>query len=495
MNKNNKRPNIVIFNPDQWRGDVMGHLGNSAAITPNIDRLVETDAVSFRNAFCQNPICTPSRCSFMTGWYPHTRGHRTLYHMLHPEHGESSLFPVLRNNGYYVWWGGKNDLYPGGEELKYCDYKYVPKDHEKTWDMDNAEKWRGAEDEDNFYSFYVGRLPETPGRSCYYDEDCANIDGAVEFIKNYDKDQPFCLFLALNYPHPPYAVDEPWFSLIDREKLPPRIPAPENWNGKPSMLKGIYENQKLQTWNENRWNELRAVYYGMCARLDSQFGVVIDALRESSLFDDTAVFLFSDHGDYTGDFGIVEKTHNTFDDCLSRVPLLVKPPKSVPVKAGISEAMVELVDFPATVFDYCGIEPGYTQFGKSLAPILAGDIHEHRDAVFCEGGRLKGEVQASEIESIKNAPPKSIYWPKLQLQIKLDENYHTKATMCRTKDYKYVQRLYEQDEFYDLRKDPREIYNQIDNPEYAGEISKLRFRMLQWYQETADHVPEKTDSR
>ena len=77
-----KQPHIIIFNPDQWRGDVMGHLGNPAAVTPNLDHIIEHDAVSFRHAFCQNPVCTPSRCSFMTGWYPHVRGHRTMFHML-----------------------------------------------------------------------------------------------------------------------------------------------------------------------------------------------------------------------------------------------------------------------------------------------------------------------------------------------------------------------------------------------------------------------------
>ncbi len=58
-----KKPHIIIFNPDQWRGDVMGHLGNPAAVTPNLDRLVEEEAVSFEQSYCQNPVCTPSRCS------------------------------------------------------------------------------------------------------------------------------------------------------------------------------------------------------------------------------------------------------------------------------------------------------------------------------------------------------------------------------------------------------------------------------------------------
>jgi len=80
-----KHPNLLIFVPDQWRGDVLGHMGNPGAVTPNLDRLVETEAVSFRNSFIQSPVCTPSRCSFMTGWYPHTRGHRTMHYMLQPD--------------------------------------------------------------------------------------------------------------------------------------------------------------------------------------------------------------------------------------------------------------------------------------------------------------------------------------------------------------------------------------------------------------------------
>ena len=94
----NKRPHIVIFNPDQWRGDVLGHVGNPAAVTPHLDRMVRTDGVSFRNAFCQNTVCTPSRCSFMTGWYPHVRGHRTMFHMLQPD--EPMLLKTLKDNGY-----------------------------------------------------------------------------------------------------------------------------------------------------------------------------------------------------------------------------------------------------------------------------------------------------------------------------------------------------------------------------------------------------------
>ena len=105
LNKNvvemKKRPNIVIFNPDEMRWDTLGHMGlNPAAVTPNLDKFAREEAVSFSNAYCQNPVCVPSRCSFLTGLYPHVRGHRTMQHMLHED--ESSLFSELKNAGYYV---------------------------------------------------------------------------------------------------------------------------------------------------------------------------------------------------------------------------------------------------------------------------------------------------------------------------------------------------------------------------------------------------------
>ena len=166
------------------------------------------------------------------------------------------------------------------------------------------------------------------------------------------------------------------------------------------------------------------------------------------------MFLFSDHGDFTGDYGLVEKTQNTFEDCLSRVPFVVKPPAWVPVQPRVSEALVELVDFPATVEALTGIEPEHTHFGRSLLPLLAGETDEHRDAVFCEGGRLHGETHCMELESTSSQVPDGLYWPRVNLQTS-EGPEHTKAVMCRTKDYKYVRRLYESDELYDLRADPR----------------------------------------
>ena len=487
-----RRPHIVLFNPDQWRGDALGHVGNPGAVTPVLDRWVQTDAVSFSNAFCQNPVCTPSRCSFMTGWYPHTRGHRTMFHMLRRD--EPVLLRTLKEAGYYVWWGGKNDLVPAQHGYEaYCDVKYTP-ERAPVKNFHTDQEWRGTPGDDNYYSFYVGRVERTPGDSFAYDADWANVLGAIDLIRNPPTDKPLCIYLPLLYPHPPYGVEEPWYSMIERGSLPPRIPAPQDWSMLPSMLRGIHERQGLAGWSEERWTELRATYYGMCARVDHQFGMLLDALHEAGIYEDTAIFFFSDHGDFTGDYGLVEKTQNTFEECLTRVPFLVKPPRGVPVRPRVSEALVELIDMPATVEAVTGIAPAHTHFGRSLLPVLAGETEEHRAAVFCEGGRLRGEVQAMELESEDNQQPAGLYWPRLSLQ-RGDGPEHSKAAMVRTRDHKYVRRLYEQDALYDLREDPGELNNRIDDAALAGVLTGLKEQMLTWYQATCDVVPKDTDRR
>jgi len=320
--------------------------------------------------------------------------------------------------------------------------------------------------------------------------------GAVDFIKSYKGDKPLCIYLPLQYPHPPYGVEDPWFSAIDRSAIPPRARHEDITAEKPLILQAIRETQNMTGWSEDRWTELRATYYGMCARLDHQFGMIIKALQQSGIYDDSAVFLFSDHGDFTGDYGLVEKTQNTMEDCLTRVPFVVKPPAGVPVKPGVRDDLVELIDFSATVYDLCGITPPYWQFGKSLRGLIAGDACMHRDAVYCEGGRLINEIQANEHQSTSAGDNSlGMYWPRIRLQVTDEKPYHSKATMCRTKTHKYVRRLYEKDELYDLVQDPQELRNCIDDPAYATVRDQMQERMLGWYQETCDVVPLESDRR
>ncbi len=406
---------------------------------------------------------------------------------------EPVLLKTLKDEGYFVWWGGKNDLVPGqGSFEPYCHVKNQPKRPLRPDLHDTKDEWRGPKDADNYYSFYAGKL-DTGEEEVYYDSDWDNVYAAIDVIKNRPNEDPLCIYLPISYPHPPYGVEDPWYSLIDRDKIPPRIPAP-NWDDKPSILKGIWESQKLQTWDEERWAELRGTYLGMCSRVDYQFGLLVEALKDAGIYEDTAIFVFSDHGDFTGDYGLVEKTQNTFEDVLTKVPFLIKPPSWINVEARVNDALVELIDFPATVEALTGIKPKHTHFGKSLIPLLEGKTNSHRDAVFSEGGRLKGETHCMELESSSSGNPEGLYWPRVNLH-KSEGPEHSKAVMVRTDRYKYVNRLYEKDEFYDLENDPEELYNIIDRPEVKDEIMALKERLLQFYLETGDVVPHKTDKR
>lgn len=485
-----RRPHIVIVNPDQWRGDVLGHAGNPAAVTPNLDGLVRQDAVSFSRAFCQNPVCTPSRCSFMSGWYPHVRGHRTMHHMMKPD--EPVLLKTLKNEGYFVWWAGKNDLVPADADLSdYCDIRYRP----ETAPMPGLhvdQSWRSGPDSSYYYSFLAGKLDIPEGRGNRGDGDWANIEGAIRMIAERPDDRPLCLYLALGYPHPPYGVEEPWYSLIRRELLPERRSGQIDWASKFGMLRGLRERLGLRGWSGEQWTELRSVYYGMCARVDHQLGLLVQALKDAGIYDDTALFFFSDHGDYTGDYDVVEKAQNTFEDPIVRVPFIVKPPSGFEVEPGVRDALVELVDFPATVEDMLQLTPSHTHFGRSLLPLIAGAAKEHRDAVFCEGGRLPDETHCREAE--EGLDPEHLYYPRLSLQQE-EGNAHTKAVMVRTAAYKYICRLHEQDELYDLTRDPQEKANVIGDDAYAVVLRQLKERLLAFYMETADAVPYSGDSR
>ena len=405
----------------------------------------------------------------------------------------------MKQQGYEVIWIGRNDVIPSNRpKTEFCDEFYSGSDFENHRDDDNLKFAPGPAvsseipefmKKDNYYSFYTGKMDREQAKSTF-DWNC--VKSALDYLDRKGREgseKPFFLYITLSFPHPPYGCEDPWFSSISRDSLPPRRTDVEQLQNKPSMLQGIRSKQQLTGWSEEQYNELRAVYLGMVERFDHQFGLVKDKLKEWNLYDDTSIFVFSDHGDYTGDYGITEKVQNCFENPVSNVPLLIKPASRFPVQPGESRVLAELVDLPATFAHMAGFTLDYTQFGRSLLDAVAG-APVHKDAVFCEGGRIHGETQAME----GGHGPKSPYWPRLSTQCE-EGPEHTKAAMIRMDHFKYVMRLYEKDEFYDLEKDPLELHNAIDLPEYQDQIQNMRMRLLRFYMETGDVVPDRKDPR
>lgn len=489
-----KRPHIIIFNPDEMRSDTMAHLGNPAAVTPVLDDFARREAVSFRRAYCQNPVCVPSRCSFFTGLYPHVNGHRTMGHLLHAH--EDSLFRELKNAGYYVWMNDRNDLVagqiPGLAESHASEIYYGGQ--RKLGPGPENPHLRGKPGDKNFYSHLEGKLLLNE-EGINYTGDDEVVDAAIDRIRNRPADQPLCMFLGLMFPHTPYRVEEPYYSMIDRKKLPHRV-RPEECTGKSKMISEIRKNAAMDAYTEEDWDELRAIYLAMCTKVDWQFGKLIQALKEEGIYDDCAIFFLSDHGDFAGDYGLVEKAQNSFEECLTNVPLLVKPPKGYDLDAGISDSLVELVDFYATAMDMAGVAPSHSHFGRSLTPVLADRSTRVRPFVCCEGGRLPGETHCDEYHGKgpgNVASPNIVYWPKMKAQS--DDEAHAKGVMLRDEHYKYVCRITGEDELYDLDSDPQEMTNRIDDPALSGVLARMQVSLMRWMIETADVVPLKRDER
>lgn len=476
-----QRPNIVIFNPDQWRGDACGYAGHPTVRTPNLDRLA-AQGVGFSRAYCQNPVCTPSRCSFMTGWYPHTNGHRTMHHMLAPE--EPELLKNMMSVGYNVLWAGKNDLIRYNDFENHCHARQdeadggMNKPVSKMWGTNPF-----GPDDRRHYSFLFGKHEDEN----YYNGDQAHVDRAIEYLRS-GPPEPFCIYLPLTFPHPPYVVDEPYYSMYDRSQIELPNIRPD-LSALPLPLREIKTRMGLERLTADDYREIIAVYYGMITRTDDLLGRLLATLDETGHAAATAVFVFSDHGDAAGDFGWTEKAQNYFPECLTRVPFALRLPGCPAV--GASDALVELIDFYATVEEIAALPKTHTHFGKSLVPLARGARTEHRAAVFCEGGAL---IEEEHTHEYYNENRKGGYWPRIYVQNCVREA-HGKAVMCRTRRFKYVKRIYERDEFYDLERDPGELVNAIDNPEYRAEILRHKEMMLDWFVRTGDQVPLAIDPR
>lgn len=472
-----RRPNVILFVSDQWRAKDTGHWGNTVIRTPHIDTLAR-DGAGFRRCFVQNPVSTPSRASLATGWYCHVNGHRTMHHLLRRH--EPNMLRLFKEAGYFVWWGGKNDMIAHDVIPDSCHERVTgtggrPAVNQGPWALGDR----------LYHTFLWGEVHENYGPSL---SDDYVAEQAADFIRA-PHDEPFFMLVNQTFPHPPYAICRPYFSMYDRAQVPFPIRPPEGFAGKPRILPLVHERMRMNEVTDDELREIVAVYYGMITKTDRNLGWLLQALKDSGRWDDTIIIATSDHGDFVGDYALTEKMQNTFEDALTNVPLAVRVPGCAPLHDP-SEALVQMIDLLPTLTNACGIELGHTQFGRSLLPLLRGETQEHRRYVFCEGGALASEMHTHETPR----PRENIYWGRPDLQFNQPQ-VHGKAVMIRSAKWKLVRRLYDTDELYDLHNDPDEVHNLVDVPDLAGVRAELEGAMLEWFIETGDQVPWRWDLR
>ncbi|TVY82029.1 Arylsulfatase [Lachnellula suecica] len=293
----NTRPNLLIFMPDQLRYDSLACFGNKFVQTPNTDAFA-AKSTKFTNCYLQATVCTQSRCSLYTGQYPHVSGHRSIENLIKP--WELNMFRSLKENGYHVaCLAPRGDMFaPTVTELSVTEYGFL-------------------ETPDRF--FYKGI--RDPAQAVDYDE--AAVRSAIKWLKCPPKG-PWVLYLPLIFPHCPFQVEEPYFSMYERSKMPVPVKPEMKTGYEPKYFEANRRRYRTERATDEVWAEIAATYYGMITRLDDQFGRVMEALKEVDPQESNTVIMFyTDHGEYLGDHGVIEKWPSGVSEVLSREPLII----------------------------------------------------------------------------------------------------------------------------------------------------------------------------
>jgi arylsulfatase len=440
-----ERPNILWICTDQQRFDTIGALGNAHVRTPHIDRLVG-EGMAFTHAFCQSPICTPSRASFLTGMYP-SSVHGCMNGNDHWAAGAPLVTRLLAGAGYDCGLAGKLHLAgahgriePRGDDgYRVFHWSHDPEDQ---WPAGHAyAEWIRSQGK------VLGALRKDPGgtpAALHQTTWCA--DQALAFIEE-ERDGPWLMSVNIFDPHGPLDPPREYLEHYD----PARMPGPlmRDSDGPAHEKLGKVDGLERATAAEAR--EMQAAYYAMIELIDDNVGRLLAALEDSGQRQDTLVIFMSDHGEMLGDHGLATKGCR-FYEALVRVPLVFSQPGSLP-QGLVSQALVELIDLAPTLLEMAAVPAPQRMQGRSLLPLLSAqsDPQRHRDAVRCEYYRaLNPDVEGRDLDG-------------------------TYATMIRDQRYKLaVYHDRDAGELFDLQEDPGEFQNLWDDPGHSA----LRFELM-----------------
>lgn len=430
--KPNILPNILIVMADQLAAPFLPAYGNRIVRTPHLDALAEQGVV-FRNAYCNSPLCGPSRYVFMSGRMPSAIG----------AYDNAVEFPAtlptfahhLRRAGYRTILSGKMhfcgpDQMHGFEERLTTDI--YPADF--GWTPD----WTDFETRPDWYhdmsSVRDAGLCVRTNQMDFDDEVIFNARRKLFDMAREEDERPFCLVVSLTHPHDPFAMTEEYWNRYRASEIDmPRIRTlPAGLDPHSQRLRHVC-NMDREPVSEANIRDARHAYYAAISYVDDQLGLLLETVRQCGLMERTVTIATADHGEMLGEHGLWYKM--SFFENACRIPLIVHAPGRF--SHAVVTASVSSVDILPTLVDLAhgGETPDHEVpvDGRSLLPHLTGG--NGHDGVF---GEYMGEGAIAPLVMIRRGAWKFIHSPA------------------------------DPDQLFDLRADPDEVVNLARSPEHAA---------------------------
>jgi arylsulfatase len=484
-------PNVMVIMADQMKATASHLYGNRFCRTEALERLAGS-GVLFRNAFTPHPLCMPARASLWTGRYPHSHGARRNETPLPA--GSSNAFRSWRQAGDHTGLIGKNHCFAaedcglsaGGNQLfdTWCEigHEGLPVGRPAR-----GLKWCRPLEAIEAAHRVRREMPRQTAAISYATTDYPLEDYStglvaaqtVRFLEQRRK-EPFALWVSFPDPHTPYEAPRTYFEELARAGI--EVPPVEDYSmpGAPERNRVLRRILDVSGASNEHLEGLIATYHAMVRFVDDGVGKILDALERLGLREQTIVVFCSDHGDFAGEHGMTRKG-GVFYDCLSRIPLLLSWPGSVP-EGCVDESMVSLVDVVPTLLELQGLPIPEQVQGDPLPTVTPA---APRDAVFAEYGAggpafTLRDLEALPVQHGLEASKASLRWREAEGRRK----------MVRTRRWKYVtDPMGDVDELYDLAGDAGELVNLAAANAHAEIRAELRSRLLDWSILTEDALP------
>ncbi|HJT45619.1 MAG TPA: sulfatase-like hydrolase/transferase [Chthoniobacterales bacterium] len=468
--------NLIVFLPDQQRVDTLACYGNAKVHAPNLNKLA-AESVVFERAYVTQPVCSPSRASLLTGWWPHTSGCTNNGFPVNPR---IPALPQLIDGNYRAGYIGKwhlRDLPPtqrGFHEWVsvegLSDYSQFLVEQGVTPDLRNG----------SFSALTISNLPLELSQAEFLRRH------ACGFIER-NKNTPFILVISFVEPHSPY--NGPFNSEhhlgesdldgmaapFDPDMVPLRYRLLREWqNDKASKeTTGVFREFRFGLSPED-YVRIKQRYYGLITLIDRSIGSILGTLDNVGLMDRTVIAHTSDHGDLLGDHGLFGK--GVMYEQAVCVPLLIRVPGA---RHNIVKRRVSHIDFVPTLLELLDQQEPDWIGGQSLAPLIYGDNSPQRN-VFIEWNPYKKEEKRLK-------PGTSIASPEM-INRAIRESTRT---VIAPDGWKLNLRDNDLCELYNLHDDPLEERNLYDVGQFGQVIERCRTDILRWQQDTGDSVPLK----